>query len=367
MEINGKEVEWINVLLMDNDQDFRKRFSAYVAAYCSHISLTLTDGTAGGNLPEWLEKDPDLILVDAESGLAEKLAAAGLGGRTVVLLPKEPGGKSVDEQGVRYIFKYISASALISSIPEMAAGFGQVKICRKNADALMMAAVTGYYGGCGRTGFSIALAKMNRILRERTALVISTEKFPDIDDYFPNRTGFVSDSNLLLLNHLSGLSPEPARFLLEDECGIFALAPPSDGPSDINDLTEEDMEGFLQRIRNWELFDSVIVDTGCGDHRLDRFIFNNADYVFVLHDRRRMPGRSERRWLDKLYQSIERTPVIHVHNFSRLFEGVEKTGSFELPDDPASFIRKNGYTEILPEGKYAEGINRILKGNEYLL
>ena len=354
-------------MLLDDDVDFRKRFSSYVAANCSHIALSLTDGSAGGDLQRWLEKDPDLVLMDAGSGLLEELIAARRADRTVVLLPREPGGKSVDDQGVRYIFKYIGASSLISSVPELASGFGQVKICRKNAGDMLLSAVTGFFGGCGKTSFAVALARLNRTQRERTTLLISTELYPDLEGFFPNGAGMVSDSNLLLLNHLSGFRVTPARFLLEDSCGVFALAPPAGGPSDLNDLTEEDMAGLLEKIRDWDMFDSIVFDTGRGDHRLDRFLFNNADSMFILHDARRAADRAEKRWLEKLYQSVERTPVIHIVNFAAAGGAAGQPGHFELPADPGSFSRKNGYTEISLTGRYADALSRILKGNDYLI
>ena len=352
---------------MDDDPDFRKRFSSYVTANCSHIALSLTDGRAGGDLRGWLEKKPDLVLLDAGSDLLDQIIAARWGDRTVVLLPREPAGKRVDEQGVRYIFKYLSASSLIASVPELASSFDQVKRIRNNADDILLSAVTGFSGGCGRTSFAVALARLNRTLRERVTLLISTEQYPDIDGYFPGGNGLVSDSNLLLLNHLSGFRVAPSRFLLEDDCGVFTLAPPEGGPSDLNDLTEEEMAGLLERIRDWDMFDSVVFDTGRGDHRLDRFVFNNADSLFILHDARRPSARSEKRWLDKLYQAVDLTPVVHIANFASESGSAGLSGQFVLPADPGSFRRQNGYTSISLQGRYAEAIGRILKGNEYLV
>ena len=122
-----------------------------------------------------------------------------------------------------------------------------------------------------------------------------------------------------------------------------------------------------ERIGEWKMFDSVVFDTGRGDHRLDRFVFNNADSLFILHDARRPAARSEKRWLDRLYQAVERTPVIHIVNYAADAGSSGMAGQFALPPDPGSFYRQNGLAAISLQGRYAEAVGRILKGNEYLV
>lgn len=354
-------------MLLDDDMDFRRRFSDYLAVNCSHVSLLLADGRAGGNLPIWLRKKPDLVLVDAGSAILEELIAVHPGNHIVVLLPSESDGRKMDDQGIRYVFKYSRASSLIASIPELAGGMDEVRIMRNTGDSMMLAAITGFCGGCGRTSFAVMLARLNRKLQDRIALLISTERYPDIDVFFPETDGFVSDSNLLLLNQLSGLRVQPSRFLLQDDCGIFTLSPPSEGSSDINDLDEDDMADFLECIREWDMFDSVIFDTGMGDHALDRFLYNNADQVFMVHDARRPRTGAERRWMEQLYQSAGRTSFMHVVNYSITPSGEGASGWAQLPDDPDSFRQRNGKTEILMTGRYAESVGRLLTSSECLL
>lgn len=375
------------MLIIDNDADFRRRFSQFIASGCSDIAITV-----GGeeNADAALFQGADHVIFDekvSESVISEVLKS---GVRCTMMRGSEEKEAAADfmaavtaaagpdvEVKADSVFKFQSVVNIIRSIPEMrdsAAFFGLMPEMRGSMSVIC---VSGMTGGCGRTSFSLALARMIRQKTGEGVLVIGVSQMTDMYNYFTD-TGISgsADMNLLLLNYASGSRVNASAYLLSDDYGVSCIRPPHDGMSDFTSLTAEELAGFISYIRAWNIFGAVIFDM---DGRFDErsgCLYENADIVYTIHDDRRCPFGAEDIWRDWLRRESGghgAEKICSVLNYdlsggavNRIFFDEdsmrsEKMYDFCLPADPDSFFLKNGKADISMSGAFAAAMENIYR------
>lgn len=364
----------MNVLLIDSDSDFRRRFSASMAASLNDIVFTsvadisesdLTEGPGGA-------VDADVILVDSESDAVEELKKAGLADRTVIFLRDDSGMPSVRSDGVRCVYKYQRVSSIVSLVSELAdATF--VTPALRAAGRMEVLCVTGFSGGCGRTSFSVMLARLMHRMHDKSVVILPVEKLSDINDYFPH-SGIKSDINLMLLNFASGMKIAPQRFTGRDSCGVNAFIMPDRGGSDITDLSRADVGRLISMIAGWEMFDGLILDLSPQAGTAAGEFMRMSDRIFVLHDSRRSSRHSERLWQEHALADVE-TRTVHVdnmvadgHGSGDIFIDEEREkdtaatrGMVSIPYDPDSFFSRDGAADISMVGEFSRFVAGIVE------
>lgn len=358
----------MNVLLVDEDDDFRKRFGTYLADSLNGIMLTsvssLNESSGGIRNAE----EADIILMDEESDGIEQLKKTGLAERIVLFGSAEEKGPAVRSDGIRCVFKYQKASSIISSIAELS----DAAVAARSSGSktgLEVICVTGFPGGCGRTAFSMMLARFLRRSMSRSSVILPVERYGNSNDFF-HHVEMKSDINLMLLNFASGFRLAPQRFIAEDEYGVSAFVMPETA-CDITDLSQDEPGRLLDTIRDWGFFDTVILDVTPQVDPVSRAFISLADRVFVLHDQRRGIHQSERAWIEHL-DSVCSTGLYHVMNMvsadglnSGIFLEDEDRGAPDLdiicriPYDPGSFYMKEGVADISMSGGFARAVGAV--------
>lgn len=361
----------MNVLLIDEDDDFRNRFGSYLAENLNGIVLTsvsFLDQTEEG-----VQKAnaADLILTDSEDQLIGELKTAGMTEKIVVFTGEEQKGPFVRSDGIRSVFKFQKASSIISSIAELADAAVSVPAARFGRE-LEIVGVTGFLGGCGRTSFSLMYARMLWRSQKKTSLILSVEKMGNINDYF-QQSRVKSDFNLMLLNFASGFRVAPQRFIAEDDYGVSAFVMPEQTLCDIGDLSTEEVTKLMDMIANWGYFDTLILDVHPQMEPISGIFLRAADRVFVMHDQRQGIRHSEQMWLERLV-SYCIGDLHHIMNMSAgdrtngdLFieEKNEMEDRFDplcyIPYDSASFFIRDGIVDISMSGNFARCIADIVE------
>lgn len=393
----------MRLLIIDNDADFRRRFSGFIASGCSDIAITVGDEEA---MDAAALQGADHIICDenvSENVISEVL---GSGIRCTFLLGNDEnisGNESSPDNIKKYMFsaaaaiadtavkadgvyKFQSAVNIINSIPEIrdqAAFLGLMPDLRSSMSVMC---VSGMTGGCGRTSFALALARMLRQKTGEGVLMIGMSQMTDIYNYFTD-TGISgsADINLLLLNYASGSRVNASAYLISDDYGVSCIRPPRDGMSDLTSLTAEELAGFISYIRAWNIFGAVIFDMDGRFDERSRYLYKNADIIYALHDDRRCPFGVEEIWREWLaHETKEESSdgagtglgaerICRILNFdmsggavNRIFFDeeslkTEKIYDFCLPADPDSFFVKNGRADISMSGAFAAAVGHVYK------
>lgn len=365
----------MNVLYIDDDDEFRERFSGFIASAVDGLVLTADSGErfleSGQGAFELEAEKYDLILLDESVALLDRIERLGCGPKTVVLSAGDRGNTTVGNGGIRNVFKYQRVSSLISSIAELAAAAVPAAEFRTDRD-METVLVTGFGGGCGRTSFALMYARLLKRITGRSALILSAERTGDINDYF-RTAGDRSDMNLLLLNFSSGIAVLPQRFIAEDDYGASSFVMPEDAVSDLGDLSADMMLKFREMIGGWKLFDTLIVDMNPQLTGACAPFVRSADKMFVIHNRMRKTHRAERVWCDMLAEMCRGT-VRHVVNFadeggedSEIFidEAAERDNDYSIScriaSDPESFFIRDGTADISMTGEFSRSVGSIIE------
>ena len=369
----------MRLLIIDNDADFRRRFSGYIASACSDIAITV-----GGE-----EAAKDAVMQGAdhiicyEDVSAEALSAViSSGVRCTVLRESEEQGAQkhhkINENTPRSdnVLKFQRADSILRSIPELyelAALSGSFDDARSGMSVIC---VSGMTGGSGRTSFSLALARLLRQKSGEGVLVIGTAQMTDIYNYFTDVGAPQSaDINLLLLNYASGARADPSVYLINDEYGVSCIRPSADGMSDLSSMTADELSGFIEYVRGWNIFGTVIFDMDGRFDERSRCLYAGADIIYALHDDRRCPFGSEeiwREWLDREAGADKKIRRILNYDMSggavnRIFFDEDSLRSEKiydhcLPADPDSFFINNGRADISMSGAYAAAVDSVCRG-----
>lgn len=360
----------MRLMIVDNDGDFRRRFSGYIASGCRDVSIT-----AGGEEDgmEQLFPSQDLILCDEKVSLPfrEALLASGTRCRWLMRAQDEGGMFQGDPSG---IYKYQSACEILRSIPELYEQAAVAGLFARQPKQSLLIGVSGFSGGCGRTSFAVTLG---RLLRQRTGqgvLLLSMKPVSDLYDYFPQDTRSAADMNLLLLNYASATRVNAGAFLISDAFGVSVIRPPAHLVSDAASLSAAELQGFLSYVGQWNQFQTIIIDMEELLDEAHRSIYEKADHIFVIHDDRRHPAGVEEEWFQKVRDAAGETPVRRILNYDdsgavaeRIFfdeESLrpEKLWDSFLPVDPDSFFLKDGRNEISMSGAFSAAVSAICKG-----
>ena len=360
----------MNVLLVDEDDDFRKRFGAYLAENLNGIMLTSISSLEERQGGIHCAEEADVILMDADVTGIDGLKKNGLAGRVVLLDSGEEKGPSVRSDGIRCVFKYQKASSIISSVAELSDAAVAVPAVRSEGKAEVIC-VTGFPGGCGRTSFVMMCARFLRRSKSRSSVILPVERYGNSNDYF-HHVEMKSDLNLMLLNFASGFRLAPQRFIVEDEYGVSAFVMPGTA-CDITDLSQDEAGRLLDTIAGWGFFDTIILDVDPQVDPVSRAFARLADRVFVLHDQRRGVHQSEQAWLSHL-DSVCGVELQHVMNMvsadglnSGIFLEDEDHLALDLdvicriPYDPGSFFMKEGAADISMSGGFARAVAAVVE------
>ena len=361
----------MNILLIDEDDDFRNRFGSYLAGNLNGIVLTSVSALDETEDGVFTANSADLILTDSENAIIEDLKTAGLTERVVVFAGEEKRDPFVRSDGIRSVFKYQRASSIISSIAELADAAVSVPAARTRG-RMEVVGVTGFPGGCGRTSFSLMYARLLWRNQRKSSVILPVEKTGNLNDYF-RQAGVKSDLNLMLLNFTSGFRVAPQRFIAEDEYGVSSFVMPDQTMCDIADLSPEETGSLIELISNWGYFDTLILDIHPQMESVGSVFVCNADRVFVLHDQRRGIRHMEQMWMERL-TTAGNADFIHVLNMSagdsitgEIFVGDKSENedrldsAYRIPYDTASFFVRDGIMDISMSGSFAHCVADIME------
>lgn len=393
--------EGMRVLMIDDDNDFRKRFSGYIAACCRDVSIT-----ACGEDSEYetMLQSADIIIADdsvsekarsiisdsdcdivflTDTNLLQNAESHDLHGSndySADYTDMDKYGilaKDIKHKRIRYVFKYQSAAMIIKSIPSLWELRTETQEAAVSGEKLTIACVTGFSGGSGKTSFSLIAARLVKEKTHKGVLLIGTDCISDISDYFyGSSTESSSDMNLLLLNYASSISAEISDFLITDRYGVSCIRNPSDGISDFSSLSADDTEGFLKYINSWNLFGTVIFDMDHSSNERNRSILKNADVIFVMCDSRRPifnEGSAEDKWMKTLYDSGGKSKIIRINNFdisSDSLSGVsnydeffknEEITEYRLPMEKKGIMKNDYHYDINMSGRFAAAAGDLIR------
>ena len=361
----------MNVLLIDEDDDFRNRFGSYLAGNLNGIVLTSVSSLDQAIEGLSTADSADLILAESNDQMIGELKTAGLTEKLVVFAREEKKGSFIRSDGIRAVFKYQRASSMISSIAELADAVVSVPAARSR-DGMEIIGVTGFPGGSGKTSFSMMYARMLWRNQKKSSVILPVEKTGNLNDYF-QQAKVKSDLNLMLLNFASGFRVTPQRFIAEDDYGVSAFVMPEQTMCDIADLSAEEVNKLMDLIMDWGYFDTLILDINPQMEPAGELFFRAAERVFVMHDHRRGIRHAERMWIERLSSSCS-AGIFHVMNMvagdrisGELFieEKSENEEQFDsigsIPYDSASFFARDGITDISMSGSFANCVADILE------
>ena len=356
----------MRVLLIDEDDDFRNRFGAYLAEHLNGIVLiSAADPDQSGDGSREIE-NADIILTGQDNQIIERLKEAGFAEKTVIFIPAEGSGSFVRSDGIRSVNKYQRASSIISSIAELADAAVTVPVFQSKG-TMEIIGVTGFYGGCGCTSFSLMYGRLLCRQKKKSAVILPVAQRGNLNDYFL-QAGVKSDLNLLLLNFTSGFRIHPQRFIAEDEYGVGAFVMPEHAACDINELSSEEVNRLLAVIAEWGSFDTLILDISSQMDPVCRFFLRAAERVFVIHDHRRGTSHSEKLWLEDT-AAVCGGGIYHIMNMvsrDNLTREIYVDGDVPgedpfvpsglIPYDSGSFFEKDGTVDLSMSGTFARSV-----------
>ena len=306
----------IKLLFADDDTEFRKRFSMFLAKRCRDISVSVSgsDALDSGNLSGF-----EMVLAGkVPADRAEQVFFSGSAEDKdddfmflfSDLFPDE----------VKKIYRYQPADVILLELmafwkegrdmPGSEKYGGNFELTHgaiyNDTDTVY---VCGFDGGCGKTTVSILLAKAASVYFGRKVLVMSRGYLSDLYDHFRDKdTEGSMDLGILLMNFVKDKNVIPEDHLLTDSTGVCCLRRSQGDPDGYDDLSEKEFEAFIDYVKSWNLFDLFIIDLN-GSCRNNIHLLSGADRKTVMvRDMRRLMYRTENIWYLEMFSGI--TPII---------------------------------------------------------
>ena len=369
----SKGVIIIRLLIIDEDVDFRRRFSGCLAAGCRDISIT---AAGGEGLEDLISQGADYIIFDEmiSESLKDSIMNSGISGTE--LCWEEGRDRKVfssEDSQVTGVYKFQEVTGIIKAISpvyDLAAGWS---LLSEASDRVRTYGIAGFTGGCGRTSLAVSMARLIRQKTGQGVVIVSTAPESDLYNYFPPPEGDAgADINLLLLNYISGQRVKSSSFIINDQYNVSTLRPSAGRASDLAGLGAEEFKGFIEYIKEWNIFGTVIIDMDNAPGERNSGIFDICDEIFVIHDDRRHPEGAEIKWLERNFGNMDEKRIHRILNYDvsgELFNAIfcveEESGalSYEgrLSADPDSFFIKDGICDISMSGQFAAGVDTVCR------
>lgn len=375
----------MKILLIDSDEDFRKKFSDYIVGNYEDIILTAAEVKAEDiNTITDMFFENDIVIADERARMPE-IVPQGYEGRCVVLTVGEQGGGFSEQDGnginmnCLHVYKFQSMPDILKCIPEFKLNSDRKITGGRSNYHMEVIAVSGFSGGCGKTSFAVMLARLNQNRFKKRTLIISLASVSDINDYFPQNSGNTAeyfcdeqtelneggnDLNMLFLNFLAGISVNENDFLVKDRFGVNTFISPRGLMSDIVEFGEKHIGEFINYIEKTGMFDTVIFDMDSRISAGNTAVYKTADRVFIISRENRFRVSSEVYWEELVFGQCKDRGFVKVMNFCgevRRTESImaedeiyiDRESDFKLPFDPDSFFVREGGLDISMVGGYA--------------
>lgn len=368
-------MENIRLLFAGVDDDFRMRFINYMINDCRNVSIFNMNSEKFRSEAGARRIDSarfDVVAVDEE--LMEESCLPGKNMCMIVFTSEECGTQEKNE-GYHKIWRYQSASVILSEILR-ACGEDGVSIKRSRSNgSFSIVTVTSASGGAGKTSLCLSFARIRRQYTRHNPLVIDMKSMSDHNRYFPKKeyAERVGISELLVDPERCAESPE--KYITRDNYGVAGFVMSDEVRSDISSLDREGIACLLKMIENWGLFDMIVIEM---DSRLDEasaYLYGESDCIFSLTDERRNRDEDKAdRWDDMISRYSGNDKIIRINNFSGADRPEEitvqeddedqdtgKVVNFRIPYDPDSFYRSDDHEEISLLGSYGASVSKIVK------
>ncbi len=368
--------ENVKLLFVGSDDDFRKRFIRYMINDCRNVSIFSMNVEKFRTEVRSRRMDPsqfDVILADEELLDGETVAADDI---CIIILTESECGEGSGEARYRRIWRYQSASAILSGILGACSEYGiSIRRSRSNG-SFSIVTVTSASGGAGKTSLCLSLARIRRQYTRHNPLVIDMRSLSDHYRFFPEKEKRESVGINELLMDPERCAESPEQYIVRDRYGVAEFAASEEIKSDIISLDREGMACLLKMIENWGLFDMLVFEM---DGRIDdasAFLYGESDCILSMTDERRnRDSEVADRWDNMISRYSGNGKIVRISNFSGFDKqdeisfgddsgsevSGEQRGVFRIPYDPDSFYRSDGHEEISLLGKYGASVSRLVK------
>lgn len=137
-------------------------------------------------------------------------------------------------------------------------------------------------GGNGKTTVAINLAN-NLILKDKKVLYLNLELFSSISTFFPvSGSNDMSKINYYIKTNTKDLQNKIFELIKCDDETKIEYLEPFLNPYEILDVTNNDMNILIDSIKNFNLYDYILVDLEIGKNNFFASIMSKSDYIIWL-------------------------------------------------------------------------------------
>lgn len=243
----------IRIVIADNDKEYLEYFrKAVVLNYASRLEISFFSSEE--NLKKYLiEKKCDILLIS--EAMEQAMQEYGCG---KILLTEEKGAEN--KNGCRTVYKYQKMEEIYRNIvDEYALRKEKEGIIFKRKGNAAMISVVSAGGGTGKTTVCLAMAKL-LCSRKKEVLYVPLEQFSNMNYRYPgNETQSLSNLFYAAKERKTTLSLLIKNMISRGMDGMLFLRP-LDSPAEMEQMTAEDWDFFLNALADVENIDYILLD-----------------------------------------------------------------------------------------------------------
>lgn len=393
-----------SIWIIDDDDWFRDMFSQYLVHNCRNVSVS------SHRFDSWKhEADRDSSVCGADP----PLYVFGGAGREYLMeksvLDREKRtlflykaakereeGKQIRPEAM-FVSKYISAAEITARIDSLLSDCQTGGSIISNRSSFFVISITSSSGGLGKTAISLTMARLLRQKRNKIPFIISMSLLNDVEKYFPvSRENEYKTLNEYIYHLFAGDQPEKSlsSYLVKDRFDVCTFCI-KEGISELYGLNREEMESFIDSLRQSQAFDYLIFDLDNSNDSITAFIAEYSDIMLVLSSPDEDAGRITSEWTANILRNCRDEPAVirkivtmegkdcrklkffdrpeqsesrygrRYDQLSDQIDGIRQENGDEIllkiPYDPDSFYYSEGLRQISMTGNFAAAVDNIMK------
>ncbi|MDD4566173.1 MAG: hypothetical protein PHE79_11950 [Eubacteriales bacterium] len=365
------------ILLIEKDKEYGRALATAMSNLQNDFEITIID------FEEDKEKEPfdsfDLILIGGYSLKNLKSRAfLELYMRKLVILTEYPTEvllKQIKNENRKcwYLYKYVRLSEMVSDLSFLTTLLTGKKHYTKNSITPNMISFYSAGGGVGKTAIAIAAARELSRFHDKKILYLSFEDIPDTELYIKSKplSRNIGDYLYYLLEKQDdNLCGRLESFVSKDNYGVETFFP-SGGLNDLRQLSNEELNNFLETICNSNRYDFIIMDLNCDLSKDTQFLLEQCNKIVLIQSDRPVSGFKNRKLITHmenigLIKSLEVLLLVinkrAGHDFDPDHNEDDNTKKYRqiyIEDDKASFSFVNNSMEISINHSFGIGVKKI--------
>lgn len=344
----------IKVGVLDADVQYMNRFQAYCEIYYTE-ELEIIPFDSIEMVNTYLEKSKLLMLLVGNQNWSKDIEFV----KPISIIKFVNHREECEESNKYIVFKYQKLEEIYKKLLDVAAEEGASYVIRKEAGGTEIVLFTSPQGGVGKTSVAIAYGEA-MVSRGKKVCYLPLEPCGSTDVYFNEEdSATLSDVIFVLKSKKQNISLKLESVMSRAGSGMQYFKSCAN-PSDVLELTPEDVRRLVTALKDLGKFDLVIIDYTMNFKDEFYVLHILADKVVLLNDGTQTGNHKMLNAIEILKIEEDRHEESYLHKYKILFNkfSTHTSGSRMLED---TVLESVGIIPYISGGSEKEKISQIAR------